>query len=91
MRRREEIAPGIQAADIVAIVQDIEEAVNGVEDVHRHETIDAEVDPLNADATTIDQENWLTIKIQAILSAGFFFNHAKENPLLFKQRIPIVS
>lgn len=60
MIRREEIAPSIRPEGIAAIVQDIEEAANGAEDVHHRETIetiDAEVDRPNAGATMINQGN----------------------------------
>lgn len=44
--------------DVIAVtVLSIEEAQNGANDVPHRETIDAEVNQLNVDATMIDQKN----------------------------------
>lgn len=63
MSHGEESVRNIRIDDTAAIVQDIGEAVNVVKDVLHHETIDAGASQRSAEATMIDQENWLTIEI----------------------------
>lgn len=55
--KREEIMTNFRAGDTVAIVPDIDEAANEVEDVQLPENIGAGVGPMNVAATTIDPEN----------------------------------